>query len=312
MFYFGFSFSDILKKKKEVKKMKAKRKQNSKIYHRTDCRYLKHVPANDLEDVDVMMASLKQYQPCKCCLGLHFFYNKILENFKEKLELLKIHIMINPEFADRIEVSTHHYKWQIQFFSNKLRFRLFQWEKINEQQWSKKHIKEAGDLALLDDLIQYIIRREECADASWEYEEELVKMKKFADTHDMQLAFYKHCMYVITEMAAWRIVPKKNDTTFLLFHLPFIDNHVLKTPEIYHMNYHIQLDAHIQNTAYACLSYIYKHDVAKKREKTGNQLAKTTKQQKRYYRQAKNRKKKHEIQKVYDIFKQLEAENGSG
>ena len=77
--------------------------------------------------------------------------------------------------------------------------------------------------------------------------------------------------------------------------------------------FHRQVDMSTTKKLGYILKYIVDHDKAKAiMEDDWRKLPKSTKQQRRYYRQAKKRERKKSIQRVDEIFRQLENERSRG
>lgn len=114
-----------------------------------------------------------------------------------------------------------------------------------------------------------------------------------------------------TKIAFWKLVKSWNTDNYLLFHLngesfdPSYSNQKLMSGQ-----FHRQTDvAGFSNLdkIHDLVSYIYEHDKAKRiMEGDWRRLPKKTKQQKKYYEQAKRKDRHKKLKRVDELFKELE------
>lgn len=113
-----------------------------------------------------------------------------------------------------------------------------------------------------------------------------------------------------TNIGFWKIRWDKKQAGYKLYHLNKESFRKDKTDrELMKGWFHRQVDMSTTKKLGYILKYIVDHDKAKAiMEDDWRKLPKSTKQQRRYYRQAKKRERKKSIQRVDEIFRQLENE----
>lgn len=114
---------------------------------------------------------------------------------------------------------------------------------------------------------------------------------------------------VRTDIGFWKILKNRAQEIYALYHLNSRDfSQTAADKYLARRLYHRQTDVKDTDNAGFVLRYIYKHDKA--REMMWNEdyrkLPKSTKQQKRYYKQVKKMQIRKEINRVNDIFAELE------
>lgn len=251
---------------------------------------------------------IKDLQPCKCCCSLRMIYQKQLPRIRNAFAPMKI----TTEFEEPyIMINTKWYKWRIGLKSSTQNLGLYQ-EVINlrtqNTQLIKKH--DAGNTKDIWQLLRYVINRERVAHYPYPYREQALQIASFAMEKGVQIEYDGTDLYILTDMAAWKISYECHQGWYKLWHCPF-DKEKLSVEQAKMAAYHIQKDVPQKNSPYKHLQYIVKHDVAKKIEQINyKNLPQNTKREKKYYRQAKNRHRRQSVSNVYAIFAQLEAKEG--
>ena len=143
------------------------------------------------------------------------------------------------------------------------------------------------------------------------------RMQKFPDQYPaelkkMRISFDKEWSAICfnTGSAFWKIMWYQEATGFRLYHL----NKEYYSPQVSDKclakrKFHRQKDVKPSGDVRYLIKYIAKHDQAKQiMYDDWRKLPKQTKTQKKYYKQAKKKAKRKAINRVNDIFKQLERE----
>ena len=139
------------------------------------------------------------------------------------------------------------------------------------------------------------------------YRKQALQIEKYAAENGIQIEFDNTDLYIITDMAAWKIAYGYHFDWYKLLHCPFGDQPITME-EAKTAHYHVQADVPRNQSPYKHLQYIVKHDAAKKVEQIDyKNLPQRTKKQKKYYRQAENRARRKSVSRVLDLFAELEA-----
>ena len=154
--------------------------------------------------------------------------------------------------------------------------------------------------------MQFIANEEKLAPYPAPFRKYVFKIDNFLKKNNVQIEYNENELYVITDIAAWKIKYDTHQEWYKLFHCPFNDK-ALTMDEAKTAYYHFQYDVLFHQSPLKHLKYIVKHDRAKKIEEVDyKKLPRKTKKQKRYYRQAKNRAKRRSIARVLNLIDNLE------
>ena len=155
--------------------------------------------------------------------------------------------------------------------------------------------------------MRYIANEERVAAYPVMYRKQALQIEKYAAENGIQIEFDNTDLYIITDMAAWKIAYGYHFDWYKLLHCPFGDQPITME-EAKTAHYHVQADVPRNQSPYKHLQYIVKHDAAKKVEQIDyKNLPQRTKKQKKYYRQAENRARRKSVSRVLDLFAELEA-----
>jgi len=249
---------------------------------------------------------IKYLKPCKCCCNIKFLYNKYRENLKDVFRDLPIWTELKEDY---IGVHTDWYNWRISLSQAAQEIRLYL-EEWNEefQKDSLIRVDEAGKSRSLKKAMRYIAKEERVAFYPCKYRKYAPGMEYLANKRGVQIEFDDTDLYILTDIAAWKISYVEYFDRYKLLHCPF-DKKPLTMEEAKTAHYHVQRDVAKNQSPYNHLEYILRHDEAKKLMQVSyKKLPKVTKQQKKYYRQAENREKRNSIKRVWNLFAKLEEE----
>lgn len=128
------------------------------------------------------------------------------------------------------------------------------------------------------------------------------KLGMFFDRKDLAL-----CLR--SEIGFWKILKNKQTGKYILYHLNsrnFSQN--VENKFLARRMFHRQSDVRETESMNFIIDYVYEHDRAKKMMLNNDyrNLPKKTKKQKRYYKKARKMQIRKEINRVNDIFAQLE------
>lgn len=119
-----------------------------------------------------------------------------------------------------------------------------------------------------------------------------------------------HGLCLRTDVGFWKVLRSDYDGRYKLYHLnqdyfdPIQSDKVLMK-----QRFHRQQDVPKTRSMKKIVHYVFEHDRAKKvMEQNYRNLPKSTKQQRKYYGQAKNRERRKQLKVVDNLFKQLEEE----
>ena len=284
--------------------MIAQMSSKSKIYHRQGCRFINRIEKKSLISFDMDDGRIKYLKPCKCCCNIKFLYNEYKENLKDVFRDLPIWTELKDDY---IEVHTDWYNWRIGLSESSQEIRLYL-EEWNEEFQKDLLIRvdEAGGSKSLKKAMRYIAKEERVAFYPCKYRKYAPGIEHLANKRGVQIEFDDTDLYILTDMAAWKISYVEYFDRYKLLHCPF-DKNPLTMGEAKTAHYHVQRDVAKNQSPYNHLEYILRHDEAKKLMQVSyKKLPKVTKQQKKYYRQAENREKRNSIKRVWNLFAKLE------
>lgn len=287
------------------KNMIGQMSKKSKIYHRSGCRFIKRIDAESLITFDFDDLDISKLEPCKCCCNL----KKMYEEYKPKLRTVFADLDIATEFEDGyIKVETPWYKWRISLKQSSQNMKLYQ-EEWNEDYQSISLIKcdDLEKTKKLSTVMKFIANEEKVAAYPVQYRKQAIQIEQFARKNNIQIEYDGSDLYIITDIAAWKIAYGYHFDWFKLLHCPF-DGEGLTMEQVKEAHYHVQKDVPRNQSPLKHLQYIAKHDAAKKIERIDyRKLPQKTKKQKKYYRQAKNRAIRKSANRVIEILAELEV-----
>lgn len=286
--------------------MIAQMSSKSKIYHRQGCRFINRIEEKSLISFDMDDGRIKYLKPCECCCNIKFLYNEYKENLKDVFRDLPIWTELKEDY---IGVHTDWYNWRISLSQAGQDIRLYL-EEWNEECQKDLLIRvdEAGGSKSLKKVMRYIAKEERVAFYPCKYRKYAPGIEHLANKRGVQIEFDDTDLYIITDIAAWKISYVEYSDRYKLLHCPF-DKNPLTMGEAKTAHYHVQRDVAKNQSPYNHLEYILRHDEAKKLMQVSyKKLPKVTKQQKKYYRQAENREKRNSIKRVWNLFAKLEEE----
>ena len=286
--------------------MIAQMSSKSKIYHRQGCRFINRIEEKSLISFDMDDGRIKYLKPCKCCCNIKFLYNEYKDNLKDVFRDLPIWTELKDDY---IEVHTDWYNWRIGLSESSQEIRLYL-EEWNEelQKDLLVRVDQVGKSKNLKTAMRYIAKEERVAFYPCKYRKYAPGIEHLANKRVVQIEFDDTDLYILTDMAAWKISYVEYFDRYKLLHSPF-DKKPLTMVEAKTAHYHVQRDVAKNQSPYNHLEYILRHDEAKKLMQVSyKKLPKVTKQQKKYYRQAENREKRNSIKRVWNLFAKLEEE----
>lgn len=279
--------------------------RKSKIYHRAGCRYLGRIDEESLTAFDMDDEKIKDYRPCKYCCNLKKIYKDLKPELREMFADLKIEVEAGESF---LLVNTPSYHWRVDFKASNQKLKLYTGsldEELQEYTWTRW--SECESTSNLQSVMKSILNEEKLADYPFPYRRYAFQIDQYANAHDIQIEYDGTDLYVLTDMAAWKMAYVNHYDWFKLLHCPF-DGRTLTMEEAKMAHYHVQADVSGKQSPYKHIQYIVKHDEAKKIERVDyKNLPQKTKKQKKYYRQAENRAKRNSVRRVLDLFAELEA-----
>lgn len=287
------------------KQMVAQMSKKSKIYHRPGCRFINRIEEDSLVTFDFEDGRIEDLQPCKCCCTLKTLYMNCKENLRTVFEDLSISTEFDGEY---VRVHTDWYDWRIGLKSSSQNIKLFR-EERNEEDQDISLIKctDMEKSKSIGTAMRYIAYKERIAAYPVMYRKQALQIEKYAAENGIQIEFDNADLYIITDMAAWKIAYGYHFDWYKLLHCPF-DEQPLTMEEAKAAHYHVQTDVPRNQSSYKHLQYIVKHDAAKKVEQIDyKKLPQRTKKQKKYYRQAESRARRKSVSRVLDLFAELEA-----
>lgn len=279
--------------------------KKSKIYHRSGCRFIKRIDSESLITFDFEDQDISGLEPCKCCCNL----KKIYEDYKPNLRTVFADMDVATEFDDGyVKVHTPWYNWRIWLKQSSQNMKLYR-EEWNEEYQSVSLVKceDLEKTKKLSTVMKYIASEEKVAAYPVQYRKQAIQIDQFAEENNLQIEYDGTDLYIITDLAAWKVAYAYHFDWYKLLHCPF-DGEVLTMEQAKEAHYHVQKDVPRNQSPLKHLQYIAKHDAAKKIEQIDyRRLPQKTKRQKKYYRQAENRARRKSVSRVFDIFAELEA-----
>ena len=285
--------------------MIAQMSSKSKIYHRQGCRFINRIEEKSLISFDMDDGRIKYLKPCKCCCNIKFLYNEYKENLKDVFRDLHIWTELKEDY---IGVHTDWYNWRISLSlaGQDIRLYLEEWNEECQKDLLIR-VDEAGKSRSLKKAMRYIAKEERVAFYPCKYRKYAPGIEYLANKRGVQIEFDGTDLYILTDIAAWKISYVEYFDRYKLLHCPF-DKKPLTMEEAKTAHYHVQRDVAKNQSPYYHLEYILRHDEAKKLMQVSyKKLPKVTKQQKKYYRQAENREKRNSIKRVWKLFAELES-----
>lgn len=285
--------------------MIAQMSKKSKIYHRAECRYLDRIDEESLVAFDMDDEMFKAYRPCKCCCNLKNIYKKLKPEFRGMFADLDIEVKYGE---NSLLVDTPSYNWKIDLKTSNQKLKLYIGSLNAElQKYTWTRWIECESTSNLQSVMQFILNEEKLADYPSQYRKYVFQIEQYAKANNVQIEYDGTDLYVLTDMAVWKIAYGYHYDWFKLLHCPF-DGKALTMDEAKTAHYHVQADVPRKQSPYKHLHYIVKHDEAKKIEQTNyKNLPQRTKKQKKYYRQAENRAMRKSVCRVWNLFAELEA-----
>lgn len=118
-------------------------------------------------------------------------------------------------------------------------------------------------------------------DVRLQYRKQALQIEKYATEKEIQIEFDDTDLYILTNIAAWKIAYGYHFDWYKLLHCPFAGRS-LTMEEAKTAHYHVQADVPRNQSPYKYLQYIVKHDAAKKIEQIDyKNLPQKTKKQKK-------------------------------
>lgn len=284
--------------------MIAQMSRKSDIYHRPGCPYISRIHESHIEALDMDDHKITHFQPCKYCCNMKTMYRKIQPNLPEIFGIFNYQTEYNGQC---IKVHTDSYDWRILLKASEQNMRLLR--EIHENNGEDLKLIKCDVMKKeknLQTVIKYIVNQEKLSAYPEPFRNQVMQIKEFTSRHCMEIAYDESALYILTDMAAWKIVYRPRRDWFQLFHAPF-QGQKLTMEQAKTAYYHLQMDVPWEQSPYKHIKYIYRHDEAKKIEKEDyRNLPQKTKREKHYYQQAKRREQRKSTRRVMNIFEQLE------
>ena len=284
--------------------MIAQMSKKSKIYHRAGCRYINRINEDALTAFDMDDDIIKNYRPCKCCCNLKNMY----KNLKQELKLIFADLDIEVKDDDNhLFVNTPLCNWRVDLEPSNQKMKLYvgKWDKL-QQEYAWIRWNECESTRNLKSIMQFLANEEKLSDYPRQYRKYIFQIEHYAKANNIRIEYDGTDLYAITDMAAWKIAYGYHYDWFKLLHCPF-EGKALTMEEAKTAHYHVQADVPRNQSPYKHIQYIAEHDAAKKIEQIDyKNLPQRTKKQKKYYRQAENRARLKSINRVLNLFAELE------
>jgi len=285
--------------------MVGQKSANSKIYHRPGCAYINRIDEDSLITFDLDDGRIEDLKPCKCCCTL----KRVYERYEPQLRTVFEDLEIDSEFdGEYVSVHTAWYEWKIWLKSSSQNIKLYR-EETSEDGEGKylAKVSELENSKSIGPAMKYIAAEEQVAAYPLQYRKQALQIEQYAKEKNVAIEFDGTDLYILTDMAAWKIAYGYHYDWYKLLHCPF-DEGALTMEQAKEAHYHVQKDVPRNQSPFKHLQYIVKHDSAKKIEIVDfKKLPQKTKKQKKYYRQAENRAHRKSVSRVFDIFAELEA-----
>lgn len=284
----------------EENSMIAQMSEKSKIYHRPGCSYISRIYEPYRTAFDMDDHKIKDLKPCKYCCNLNTMYRKYEPQMQETFKNMEFQVEQKKKLID---IHTAFYHWSIILKPSDQNLVLRRVEDHVEY-------KELDEEKELHNVMQYIASQERLAIYPEPFRDQAIQMKVFAEKYQIQLEYDRTDLYILTDMAAWKITYSSKYDRFKLLHSPFGERQ-LTMDQAKTAHYHVQGDVPRGQLPYKDLEYIYKHDKAKKIENDNyKNLPHRTKKEKKYYRQAEHREQRRSANRMWDLLTQLETNKG--
>jgi len=122
--------------------------------------------------------------------------------------------------------------------------------------------------------------------------------------------YNKETLFVETNVGLWRLYRDSENCTYVLYHHNYFKPGMSVEDAMAGRHFHRQSDVKETENLEKIFEYIIAHDKAKEIIADDyRNLPKTSKQQKKYYRQAKNRDRRKQVRRVDQLFIMLESQN---
>jgi len=287
--------------------MIAQKSSKSNIYHRPECKYVNRIEEKSLITFDFEDAQ-EDIRPCKYCCNM----KRLFENYRPCIReaFPDLDIEINYE-KDEVFIHTKEYDWKMALKESTQNIALYRREFGHDgESVHYLKIRDMDSTRNVAPVMRYIANEEKLAVYPEMYREQAIQIVKYAEEKGLQIEFDGTDLYVLTKSAVWKIAYGYHKNWFKLLHNPF-DEETMTIEDAKTAHYHVQMDVPRNQTPYKHIQYIYKHDVAKEIEnKSYKLLPQNTRKQKMYYRQAERRAKRNSVNRVMDLFAQLEGSVG--
>lgn len=277
----------------------------SRIYHRDGCRYTKSIGEQLLTAFDTEDRITANLRPCKCCCTMKAVYNSYKPRLGVTFRDMNVETVLDGQC---VNVYTAWYNWRLCLNLTTQNIELYQ-EVMDEESQEIRMVRCDKPAATdhIAPVMGYIASEERLAPYPEVYRKYALQIEKLAKDNNLQIEFDNTDLYILTDIAAWKIAYGYFKDSYKLLHSPF-DGSALTMEEAKSAHYHVQADVSRRQSPYKHLQYIIRHDAAKKIEQIDYRLLpRATKRQKKYYNQAVNREKRRSIRRVYDLFAELEA-----
>ncbi len=150
-----------------------------------------------------------------------------------------------------------------------------------------------------------------CAGLAGEVRTKNEKIKEWQNKYQMEIVYQKETdtLYMRTEVGFWKIFKKWGEGKYVLHHLNVYKSD-MSFFEASHGDYHRQSDVKGYEEIDEIIKYIADHDRAKVIIMDDyRKLPTSTKKQKKYYRQAKNRDRRQSYKRMHELFAMIENEH---
>lgn len=282
--------------------MIAEMSKASGIYHRPGCRYLKNIKLKNQIAFDMEDSILKQYKPCECCCSINGVYREFSSKPHTNLDNLGIQTMLRNE---AVYVHTNHYDWKITLKKSSQNLHIFRSTVNDEEKNYYERHKGIKKCKNINALMGFIVNEECIADYPEPYRDSVAAVRSYVKDKNIQVGYDGNNMYIMTEVALWKITYYEDSECYKLYHCPF-DGNKPTMEQARHAHYHRQSDVSMYQSVYKHIKYIDKHDEAKKiMDVDYRKLPKSTHRQKRYYEQAKRRAAYQRQRRVFELLEEM-------
>ena len=272
------------------------------VMHRSGCKYIKMSESRNLINNALEEAS-KGNRKCKCCCNLNFIY-KQCESTNEKFE--KVHNFKIEKQEEQIAVSIGIFTWAIKLDSILQKLRVYEFVDSENQMVLDIEFKPQEKLK---DCYKYLNQEAYIRSMDNRHRINKLDVNRYAKENNLNITMIGDLFYVSTDMALWKIEYSEKYGDYRLFHCPTL-NKDSDIESIKSAKYHRQSDIPYADTVHKYLTYIVSHDKAKQIEKVDyRKLPHSTKKQKKYYQQAKNRAEREKRNRLDELFASISIGN---